>query len=110
MHTLAFFQMLTLFGRQWPVRTKIDAPGPAIMVIDRHPHVAAQGMVAEWRDQVVPGKDPLSNAPIVRIDFHVAAAEQCQASVMLLDLEGKVAFLLDVTLGLGYLDRKSGGL
>src|SRR3546814_20503227 len=63
-------------------------------------------MVAEWRDQVVPGKDPLSNAPIVRIDFTVAAAEQCQASVMLLDLEGNVAVLLDVLIGLGTLMKR----
>src|SRR3546814_11956111 len=76
-------------------------------LIDRHPHVAAQGMVAEWRDQVVPGKDPLSNAPIVRIDFTVTAAEQCQASVMLLDLEGNVAVLLDVLIGLGKIGRAS---
>ena len=59
------------------------------MVVDRYPDVAAERMVAEGRDQVVPGEDPLRNAPVIGVGFAFAPAEAPQLAVAVLVENGR---------------------
>ena len=43
----------------------VGAPRPAVLVVDRHPGMAADGVVAARRDQGKAGHDPLGDAPVV---------------------------------------------
>ena len=99
MNALALFEVVALFIGQRFVRAEVDAPSPAVVVVDRHPHMAAKRMVSERRNQVVPRKDPLGDAPVERVWFTHAPAKQREPAVVLLDLEGHVAVLLDVVVG-----------
>ena len=99
MNALALFKVVALFLGQGLVRAEVDAPGPAVVVVDRHPHMAAKRMVSERRNQVVPWEDPLGDAPVERVWFTHAPAKQGEPAVVLLDLEGHVAVLLDVIVG-----------
>jgi hypothetical protein len=85
------------------LRMEIDAPGPAVFVVDRYPHMAAERVLAEGRYQREPRKQPLGNAPIPGIRFAIAAAVEGQAEIRFLDLEDHIAVGLDVVVGLGAL-------
>src|SRR5215472_15769802 len=52
--SLALLHVAPLLGRQRLTGVKIDAPGPAIVVVNRHPDVTAEGMVAKRRNQGEP--------------------------------------------------------
>ena len=57
-------------------------------------------MLAERRDQRVPGKQPLGDAPVIGIRLAVAPAVEGEAAVRFLDREDHVAVGLDVVVGL----------
>jgi len=99
-------QVRALLPGQRLARVEIDAPGPATVVVDGHPDMAAQRVFAEWRDQREPREQPLGDAPVIRIRFAVAAAVQRQAERVLLDVEHDVAVGLDVVVGLGALTQR----
>src|SRR5262249_50251064 len=67
--------MALLFGQRF-VRVEVDAPGPAMLVVDRDPDMAAKRMVPEGRDQRKPGEQPLGDAPVVGIGLTLAASEE----------------------------------
>jgi hypothetical protein len=102
-HAAAILQVLPFLGGQRLVDVEVDAPGPAVVVVDGHPHVAAEHVVAERRDQREPREDELRDAPVERIGLAVAAAEQREPALVPLDLEDDVAVGLDVVVGLGAL-------
>ena len=80
---------------------EVDAPGPAVVIVDRHPDVSGQRVRPERRNQREPREQPLRDAPVVRIRLAVAAAVERHAVVGLLDVEDDVAVGLDVLVGLG---------
>src|SRR5439155_25561438 len=86
MDALAFFHVLAFLGTERSLGLEVDAPRPAMVVVDRNPDVAAQRVLAEGRDQREPREQPLRDAPVVRIGFAVAAAVQREAEVGLLDV------------------------
>ena len=45
-----------------------------MVIVDRHPDVTAERVIAERRDQREPRKQPLGDPPVVRIELAVAAA------------------------------------
>src|SRR5882672_9932957 len=54
----AFLHRLALARGKRPVGMVVDAPGPASLVVDRHPHVRAERMARTRRNDGVPGHDP----------------------------------------------------
>src|SRR5262249_707171 len=46
-------------------RMKVVAPGPAILVVDRDPEVAVDGVVGARRDHGEAGHDPGGDAPVI---------------------------------------------
>ena len=90
MHVVQFLLTQRGFG---PV---VDAPSPAIVVIDGHPHMAAQGVVAKRWDQGVPREQPLRDAPVVAVGLTHSAAQQGHAKFGFFDVEHHVAVGLDV--------------
>src|SRR5690349_24193562 len=62
---LPLLHVATLFVRERLVRMEIDAPCPAAVIVDRHPDVTAERVLAERGDKRVPGEQPLGDAPIV---------------------------------------------
>jgi hypothetical protein len=79
MDALAFFHRPPLPRGQRLARMEVDAPRPAIVIVDRHPDVTSQRMIAKRRDQREPGEQPLGDAPVIGIGFAVTAAVQRQA-------------------------------
>src|SRR5262245_4228112 len=65
MDAFALLHVMAFLGGQRFARMEVDAPGPAIVIVDWHPDVAAERMVAERRDQREPRKQPLRDAPVV---------------------------------------------
>ncbi len=100
MDALAELHVVALLVRERLLGMEVDAPGPAAVVVDWHPDVAAERVVAERRDQREPGEQPLRHAPIVGVRLAVAAAVERQPEIGLLDLENDVAVGLDVVVGL----------
>jgi hypothetical protein len=66
------------------------------MVVDRHPHMTSQGVLAEWRNQREPWKQPLRHAPVIRIRFAVAPPVYGQTERFLLNLKNHIAIGLDI--------------
>src|SRR5262245_34323865 len=79
MDAFALLHVMAFLGGQRFARMEVDTPGPAIVIVDRHPDVAAERMVAERRDQREPRKQPMRDAPVVRVGLAVADAVQRQA-------------------------------
>src|SRR5262245_44565336 len=50
----AFLHVVPFLVGQRLLRMEIDAPGPAIVIVDRHPDMAAERVIAERRDQREP--------------------------------------------------------
>jgi two-component system, LuxR family, sensor histidine kinase DctS len=61
----ADFHVAALLVGQRLVRVEVDAPGPAVVIVDRHPHVTPQRVLAERRDQREPREQPLRDAPVI---------------------------------------------
>src|SRR5579864_1910509 len=82
---------------------EVDAPGPAMVIVDRDPDMAGERMVAEWRDQGEPREQPLRDPPIIGIGLAVAPAVEREPERRALDLEHDIAVGPDVVVGLGTL-------
>ena len=52
------------FGVQIARRMMGEGPGPAVLVIDRHPGMAVQGVIAIGRNHLMKGHDPLRHTPV----------------------------------------------
>src|SRR5262249_50151009 len=65
MNALAFLHVASLDHGQRLVGVKIDAPGPAIIIVDRYPNVPTEGVIAEGRNKREPRKEPLRDAPVI---------------------------------------------
>src|SRR5262249_46285375 len=76
----------------------VDAPGPAALIIDRHPGVRTQWMPCPRRNDRVPRHDPGRYPPIIFVAFGVAPGADQQPTRKLLNLEQRHAVLLVVTL------------
>src|SRR5690349_12039870 len=86
--------------RQRALGMIVDAPGPAIFIVDRHPGMRTQGMAGAWRNDRVPGDDPGRYPPIVFVPVGIAPGADQQSAGKLLDLEQGHAVLLVVDVAL----------
>ena len=64
-NTFAFRHGTTFLLRQRLARMEVDAPRPAIVVVDRYPDMTPESMFAEWRNQRKPWEQPLGNSPVI---------------------------------------------
>src|SRR2546422_469920 len=60
----AFLHRLQLRGAERAVRMIVDAPGPAVLVVDRHPGVRPEGMSRPGWNDGEPRHDPRRDAPV----------------------------------------------
>src|SRR5690606_35485377 len=65
MNAFARLHVRPLGFRKRPVGAEIDAPSPAIVVVNRHPNMPTQCVVAKGWNKRMPGKQPLCNAPVI---------------------------------------------
>src|SRR5437868_9536630 len=72
-NTLTVSHRLDLIGCQRARGEVVEAPGPAILVIDRNPKVTVHWMITPRRDHREGWHDPLRDPPIVIAVFRVAA-------------------------------------
>ncbi len=84
----------------------VDAPGPAGLVVDRHPGMRAERMAGARRDDGVPGHDPGRDAPVIFAGLGVAPRADQQAAGEFLDLEQRHAVLLVVDVALRALEQR----
>ena len=86
---------------QIAARVIVDAPGPAVLVIDRHPGMRAQRMIGARRNDGVPGHDPGRDAPVVAVFLGLATCAHQQPAAVFGDIEFhfQVALVVFVALG-----------
>ena len=77
-------------------RVVIDAPRPAVFVINRHPHMAAECMITERRNQREPRKNPLRDAPVIAVNIAITSPVQRKAERIFLDIKHHITIGLDV--------------
>src|SRR5436190_21751475 len=86
-NTLTVSHRLDLIGCQRARGEVVEAPGPAILVIDRNPKVAAHGMTTARRDHREGWHDPLRDPPVIIAVLGVAARPHEQTAGALYHLE-----------------------
>src|SRR5262249_60353962 len=65
MDALALLHMAPFLLRQRTIGAEVDAPGPAMVIVDRHPDVTAERVIAERRGQRAPREEPPGGPPVV---------------------------------------------
>src|SRR3984893_17119986 len=73
-----------------------ESPGEAILVVDRHPGMRIECVVAIWRHHGVPRYDPLGDTPVIMPRRCIAARTDIEAARRLDDLKLRCAILLIV--------------
>src|SRR5688500_7827927 len=81
MDALAVLHRLPFLVGQRTDRMVVEAPGPAILVVDRDPEMAVDRMVAAWRHHREARHHPGRDAPVVVSFFRVAARADVEAAV-----------------------------
>src|SRR5262249_61386159 len=72
------------------VRPVVEAPGPAILVVDGYPEMAMHRMIAARRNHGERRHDPLGNAPVVVAVVGVAAGADIETARAFDHLEEKL--------------------
>ena len=96
MDAAALAHHVELHVRQRPRRMVGEGPGEAVLVVDRHPGMGVERVVAVGRHHRVPGHDPLGDAPVVVAVLGVAARGDEQAAGGFHDLELRLLVALVV--------------
>src|SRR5262249_61253054 len=63
MDALALLHVVPLLLGQRTVGAEVDAPGPAMVVVDRHPDMTAERVIAERREPHEPPTQPPADPP-----------------------------------------------
>src|SRR5260221_10541709 len=89
-------------------RVVVEAPGPAILVVDRYPEMAMDRMIAAWRDHREGRHHPLGDAPVIPVVLAIAPRPDKEAARALDHFEYRPRIGEVVLIALGALEQRAG--
>ena len=103
---LAVLHRMAFVGGEGAHRMVVEAPRPAIVIVDRDPEVAVHRVIAARRDHGEAGHDPRRDAPVVVAVLGVASRADVQAALALDHLEHRLLVLEVVLVALRALEKR----